>query len=183
MSGRTLTRTVRWGTALSLLALLMAFTGAAHARATVIPIDDSTPLSGTTALPECLPADLVGTQTGTERTVGKIVLTDGVFHMQATTTLDYRVDFPDGSYVVGTSTEHFTLATKADTPLVSTITLVEPRTLYDAAGSRIGTALLHFHGHITLFDANGDGTLTDDEVITNHDQFFWTCGTGPPTQG
>jgi hypothetical protein len=166
-----------------LLALLVAFTGGAQASATLIPLDSNGPLSGTTALPECLPADLIGTQSGSERTVGTIVVTDTIIHMQATTTLDYRVDFPDGSYVIGTSTEHFTLASKGDTPLVSTTTGVEPRTLYDASGNPIGTALLHFHGHITLFDANGDGDYTADEVVTNFDQLMWTCGTGPPTRG
>jgi hypothetical protein len=34
---------------------------------------------------------------GTERTVGTIVLAGDVVHAQSTTTLDYRVDFPDGS--------------------------------------------------------------------------------------
>ena len=130
----------RWGSAHSLLALLVAFTGGAQASATLIPLDSNGPLSGTTALPECLPADLIGTQSGSERTVGTIVVTDTIIHMQATTTLDYRVDFPDGSYVIGTSTEHFTLASKGDTPLVSTTTGVEPRTLYDASGNPIGTA-------------------------------------------
>ena len=94
-----------------------------------------------------------------------------------------RVDFPDGSYVVGSSRDHFTITTKPDTPLVLTTTGVEPRTLYDAAGNPIGTASLHFHGHITLFDANGDGNYTADEIVTNYDQFFWTCGAGPPTRG
>jgi len=36
-----------------------------------------------------------------------------------------RVDFPDGSYVVGSSRDHFTITTKPDTPLVSTTTGVE----------------------------------------------------------
>jgi hypothetical protein len=183
MSRTAVIRAMRWSGAVGLLAVFIALPAGAHARATRVPIDVTSPLSGTTALPECLPADLVGTLSGTERTVGTIVFTDTVAHAQATTTLDYRVDFPDGSYVVGTSTEHFTFASKADTPLVSTTTLVEPRTVYDAAGNPIGTALLHFHGHITVFDANGDGDFTPDEVVTNYDQFFWTCGTGPPTRG
>jgi hypothetical protein len=54
---------------------------------------------------------------------------------------------------------------------------VEPRTIYDAAGNPIGTAFLHFHGHITAFDANHNGTFEPElgEVTTNFDQLKFTC--------
>ena len=173
---------VRWCGAMVAIALL-AFAGTAQARATLTSFEDHQILSGTTALPECLPADLEGVVSGTEDVYGTIVDTGTTVHAHITGTLKYRVDFPDGSYVIGESTEHFGFTSQGDTPFVSTTTGREPRTLYDAAGNVIGTAMLHFHGHITVFDANGDGQFADDEIVTNYDQFFWTCGTGPPTRG
>jgi hypothetical protein len=154
---------------------VLALTGVAQASATITPFVFESELSFTTTL-ECLPADLVGTVSGTERTEGQIVDTGTTVHAPATTTQDYRVDFPDGRYVIGTATEHFTFTTRSDMPLVSTTTVIEPRTIYDADGNAVGRVIVHFKGHITAFDVNGDQQLSEGEIVTNRDFFFFTCG-------
>jgi hypothetical protein len=177
MSRSALVRRVRWCGAVAGAALL-GFAGAAQARAVQESFEFHETLSGTTALPECLPADLIGVMSGTEDTFLTILETDATIQARAPTRLNYRVDFPDGSFVIGTATEHFTISTRrTDNPLVSTTTIVEPRTIYDAAGNPIGTAFLHFHGHITAFDANHNGTFEPElgEVTTNFDQLKFTC--------
>ena len=78
----------------------------AQAQANVFRFEFQEPLTGSTALPECLPPDLVGTQTGTETTVGQVTETGRTFQVHGTTTLEYRVVFPDGRYVVGNAVEH-----------------------------------------------------------------------------
>jgi hypothetical protein len=92
---------------LSTLFVLLLPAGLAHARATVFRFEFQDSLPDSTALPECLPPDLVGTQTGTETTVGQVTETGRTFQVHGTTTLEYRVAFPDGRYVVGTAVEHF----------------------------------------------------------------------------
>jgi hypothetical protein len=154
----------------------LGLTGVAQARATIERFVLESEFSETTTLPECLAPDLVGTVSGTERTEWQIVDTGTTVHAPATTTQEYRVDFPDGRYVVGTATEHFTFSTRSDMPLVSTTTIVEPRTIYDADGNPVGRVMVHFTGHITAFDANGDQQFSEDEIVTNRDFFFFTCG-------
>src|SRR2546421_8695710 len=74
--------------------------GIAQAQATVFRFETQEPLPDSTALPECLTPDLIGTQTDTETTIGQVTDTGHTFQVDGTTTLDYRVVFPDGRYVV-----------------------------------------------------------------------------------
>ena len=71
--------------ALALLALLVPTM--AQAQANVFRFEFQEPLTGSTALPECLPPDLVGTQTGTETTVGQVTETGQTFQTISTTTI------------------------------------------------------------------------------------------------
>src|SRR2546421_9609231 len=86
---------------LSLVAFSFIAVHPAHGQATVVRFEFQNPVSGSTALPECLPPELIGTVTGTETTVGLFTDTNQGFHVHGTTTFDYRVDFPDGRYVLG----------------------------------------------------------------------------------
>jgi hypothetical protein len=78
---------------LALLALLVP-AGMAHAQATVMRFESQQPLPDSTTLPECLSPDLVGTQTGTETTVGQVTDTGRSFQVHGTNTLEYEVVFP-----------------------------------------------------------------------------------------
>jgi hypothetical protein len=158
---------------LALLALLVP-AGMAHAQATVFRFESQEQLTGTTALPECLPPDLVGTQTGTETTVGQVTDTGHSFQVHGTNTLEYEVVFPDGRYVVGTAVEHFSFIAKA--PLtVNTVTIQEQRTIYSAEGQPIGEVVIHAVSHVTFRDANGNGEPDPGEITAGVDRFFFTC--------
>ena len=118
----------------------------AGARAVDVPASAfyfSSEVSGQTSLPECLPEDLVGTVTGTEVTEGHETDTGFTFHANGTTTLTYRVEFPDGRYVLGVAVEHFGFQNNG-WPTQSNHTSVtrETRTVYSADGDPIGTGTL-----------------------------------------
>jgi hypothetical protein len=158
---------------LTLFALLPA--GIAYAQATVFRFEFQEPLTGSTALPECLPPDLVGTQTGTETTVGQVTETErGFFQVHGTTTLEYQVVFPDGRYVVGTAVEHFSFIANGP-QTISTTTIQEPRTIYSADGQPIGKVFIHALSHVTFRDANGNSVPDPGEITANVDRFFFTC--------
>ena len=148
--------------------------GIAQAQTSVFRFEFQEPLPGSTSLPECLPPDLIGTQTGTETTVGQVTDTGHSFQVHGTTTLAYRVVFPDGRYVVGTAVEHFTyIAARPQT--VSTSVFQEPRTIYSADGQPVGKVFLHALSHVTFRDANGNSVPDPGEITANVDRFFFTC--------
>ena len=112
----------------------------AWAGATVFRFHFEQPDVFETSLPECLPADLVGVSTGVEITDGQAVETpSGELNFHGTTTLSYRVDFPDGRYVLGNAVEHFNLQFSRGGTVVTKSVTKEPRTVYDASGRPIGS--------------------------------------------
>jgi acid stress-induced BolA-like protein IbaG/YrbA len=157
---------------LALLALLVP--SMAQAQANVFRFEFQEPLTGSTSLPECLPPDLVGTQTGTETTVGQVTETGQTFQVHGTTTLEYRVVFPDGRYVVGTAVEHFSFIA-AGPQTVNTTPIQERRTIYSAEGEPIGQVFMHAVSHVTFRDANGNGVPDPGEITASVDRFFFTC--------
>jgi hypothetical protein len=157
---------------LALLALLVP--SMAQAQAIIDRFEFQVPLTGSTSLPECLPPDLVGTQTGTETTVGQVTETGQTFQAHGTTTLEYRVVFPDGRYIVGTAVEHFSFIA-AGPQTVNTTTIQEPRTIYSAEGEPIGQVFIHAVSHVTFRDANGNGEPDPGEITASVDRFFFTC--------
>jgi hypothetical protein len=157
---------------LALLALLVP--SMAQAQAIIDRFEFQEPLTGSTALPECLPPDLVGTQTGTETTVGQVTETGQTFQVHGTSTLEYQVAFPDGRYVVGTAVEHFSFIAQA--PLtINTVAIQEQRTIYSAEGQPIGEVVIHAVSHVTFRDANGNGEPDPGEITASVDRFFFTC--------
>jgi len=165
-----------WWLVLLVLALVawVVPAGIAQARATVIRFESQEPLSGSTGLPECLPPDLIGAQTGTETTVGQLTDTGHGFQVHGTTTLDYRVVFPDGRYVVGTAVEHFTFIARPPQAVNKSV-IREPRTIYSADGQPIGTVFIHALSHVTFRDANGNGIPDPGEITASVERFFFTC--------
>jgi len=129
-----------------------------------------------TSLPECLPADLVGLSTGVEITDGQAVETpSGGFNVQGTTTFPYRVDFPDGRYVLGKGIERFGFHFSAGDTVVIKSVIREPRTVYSASGQPIGSGTIHASSHLIFHDANGNGVPDDGEVVASVDKFDFTC--------
>ena len=148
----------------------------AHGEATVVRFEFQNPLSGSTALPECLPPELIGTVTGTETTAGQFTNTTPGFHVHGTDTLDYRVDFPDGRYVLGTVVEHFDFNVNFQSgQTTNTVAIQEPRTIYAADSQPIGKVMIHALSQITFRDANGNGQPDPGEITTNVDHFMFTC--------
>ena len=129
-----------------------------------------------TSLPECLPADLVGLSTGVEITDGQKVETpSGAFNVRGTTAFPYRVDFPDGRYVLGNTIEHFNFVFSRAGTFVTKSVIQEPKTIYDASGQPIGSGTIHANSHVTFHDANGNGLPDDGEVTASVDKFDFTC--------
>src|SRR5206468_931117 len=58
---------------------------------------------------ECLAPGTVGTVTGTVTASAQDLINPTGFHNRRTTTLEYLIDFPDDSYVIGTAVEHATI--------------------------------------------------------------------------
>jgi len=75
----------RFGWLVLLLSALFALLvpSMAQAQANVFRFEFQEPLPDSTALPECLPPDLVGTQTGTETTLGQVTETGKTFQVHA----------------------------------------------------------------------------------------------------
>jgi hypothetical protein len=129
-----------------------------------------------TALPECLPADLVGTLVGMEITDGQAVETSsGALEVQGTTSFDYRVDFPDGRYVIGSAPGHFDFHVSPGGTVVTTSVVREPRTVYSAGGDPVGSGTIHANSHMTFRDANGNGLPDPGEITSSVDRFSFTC--------
>jgi hypothetical protein len=167
----------RFGWLLLLLSALVGLllpAGIAHAQATVFRFEFQELLPESTSLPECLPPDLAGTQTGTETTVGQVTETGRTFHVHGTTTAEYRVVFPDGRYVDGTAVEHFSFNVNGP-QTTSTTAIQEPRTIYSADGQPIGRVFIHALSHITFRDANGNGAPDPGEISSSVERFFFTC--------
>jgi hypothetical protein len=169
--GHALVRSVLTGP----LALLMlaATAGAAQAQADIVRFTTTVPLPTVGALPECLDAT-VGTQVGTETSVGQLVDTGTTFHAHGTSSLDYTVTFEDGRYVIGSSVEHFSF-TAAGPMVVFTLPISEMRTIHSADGQPIGTVRIHAISHMTYRDANGNEEPDPGELSANVDRFFFTC--------
>jgi hypothetical protein len=155
------------------LPVLAATAGMAQAQAEVVPFAFSEPLPTASALPECLDTT-IGTQVGTESTVGQVVDTGTTFHAHGTSSLVYTVTFMDGRYVKGSSAEHFSF-TVAGPVTVNTVTISEVRTIYSADQQPVGTVRIHAVSHITFKDADGNGQPDVGEMTANLDRFFFTC--------
>lgn len=125
---------------------------------------------------ECLPSEPIGTITGTVTGAGQIVDTNRGFHERLTSTLDYRVDFPDGSYVLGTAVEHGVFYVNfRNSQTTHTGVVHEPRSLYAADGQPIGRVMIHFLNHLTYRDVNGNGQPDPGEITASIEDFQFKC--------
>jgi len=108
-----------------------------------------------------------GVTTATETGSGQITETDNGFAVHATVAFVYRTDFPDGSYLAGVARDHLSIV-ESRSHTVFTDVIQEPRTIYSADGTAIGTVMIHALTHTTTDNVTGTTT-------TSIDRFFFTC--------
>ena len=142
---------------LSTLFALLVPPSMAQAQANVFRFEFQEPLTGSTALPECLPPDLGGhpDRHRDDRRAGDRNRADlpGPRHDHAG--VPGRLPGRERD-VVGTAVEHFSFIVNGP-QTISTTTIPEPRTIYSADGQPIGQVFLHGVFHVTFRDANGNG--------------------------
>jgi hypothetical protein len=146
---------------------LSALSTSAFAQATIeqvsipytegpFPVDDT-----------CLGFGVVGILTGTGTITGQVVETDTGFHFSGTNTFEYRIDFPDGTYILGSQRLPLT---SNENPLTGHVTfggtLEEKVTIYDASGAVIGYGMAH---------AQFRTTIVAGSVVVEFDGFIGRC--------
>jgi hypothetical protein len=120
------------------------------------------------APPECMPDVKSGVTTAVLDGSGQVTETSRGFAVHSSNTFDYRTQFPDGSFLTGTARAHSTFVVHGG-HAVATDVVQEPRTIYSADGTALGTVSIHALTHTTTDLATGRTTA-------NIDRFFFTCG-------
>ena len=124
----------------------------------------------------CLGPGATGTVTGTETVAGRYTENGPPafgFHDHGTATSDYRVDYADGRYIVGSEVTHFD--DNFTHAFTSTSVVRDTGTLYDAAGRPLGLVTIRALFHITFRDLNGNHQPDPGEITAHIDNFSLTC--------
>jgi hypothetical protein len=157
----------------------------AHAEATVQRFEFTTPVTDFVASDECRP-DVSATVSGTEVLVGQRVQTpppSSAFTLHGSITTTLTVQYSDGSYGVGGSTDRFagsglSVGSTLDA-LTSVVTFVhvDSITVYDANGQLISTQTFRAVEHATVRDLPPLGGPPGDEdlVRVEFDHVRLTC--------
>jgi hypothetical protein len=148
-------------------AAVLACTGVASASAVVTRFTFSTSETFADAPPECMPVVKSGVTTATDTGSGQITENANGFAAHLSDLMVYRTDFADGSYLTGSAVGHTTFIGHG-TRFVSNDVVQEPRTIYAADGTAIGTVMIHFLSHITVNTVTG-------EASASIERFFFTC--------
>jgi hypothetical protein len=152
-------------------AALLVPAAMARAEATIQRFEFTTPVTDFTASDECRP-DVSATVTGTEVLTGQRVLTpppSSAFNLHGSITSTVTVQYSDGSYGVGGSTDRFAGSglnvgsTLGALTSVVTFVHVDSITVYDADGQLIGTQTFRVVEHITFRDLPPLGGAPGDE--------------------
>ena len=149
------------------LSALVVSAGPASASAVVTPFYFTNPESFADAPPECMTEVKTGVTNAVDTVSGLVIENQSGVTVSGSETFVYRTDFPDGSYLTGSSAGHFTF-TAHGTITTFTQSGVEPRTVYAADGTPIGTVMIHAVTHVTADAETG-------AVIGSVDRFFFTC--------
>jgi hypothetical protein len=120
------------------------------------------------APPECMPVVKSGVTTAVLDGSGQVTETSQGFAVHSSNTFVYRTEFPDGSFLAGAARAHSTFVVNGG-HAVATDVVQEPRTIYSADGTALGTVLIHALTHTTTDLATGRTTA-------DIDRFFFTCG-------
>jgi hypothetical protein len=180
-----ITPTRRCRLACIIAAALLLPAGTAHAEATVLRFEFTTPFTDFVANDDCRP-DVSATVTGTEILVGQRVQPpppSSGFRLHGSITSTFTIQFSDGSYGVGESTDHFAAPEIINGPSqesatsVGTFAHVDSVTVYDAGGQLIGTATFRLVEHITFKDLPPlGGPPGDNDIIrVSFDRGRLTC--------
>jgi hypothetical protein len=95
----------------------------------------------------------------------------------ATATIDYRVDFGDGRYVLGHVIDHHSFVINFQRPTqVETSAQQEYATIFASDGTVMGTMRVRVTYHPTFSDLNGNFEPDDGEVKTAVDRVVVSCG-------
>ncbi len=146
---------------------ILSLSGVADASATVTRFTFSETETFADAPPECMPVVKSGVTNATDTGSGQITETDNGFQFHGNDTFVYRTDFTDGSYLTGVAHGHFSTIV-SDSTTVQNDVVREPRTIYSADGTAIGSLMIHFLAHTTTDNVTGETTASIEK-------FFVTC--------
>jgi hypothetical protein len=114
-----------------------------------------------------MPVVKSGVTTATDTGSGQVTETDNGFAVHQSDTFVYRTDFSDGSYLTGVAHGHLSVVVSGEHTIFTDI-VREPRTIYSADGTAIGTVMIHALVHTTTNNVTGVTTASIDK-------FFFTC--------
>jgi hypothetical protein len=146
---------------------LIAPAGVASASATVTRFTFSETETFADAPSECMPVVKSGVTTATESGSGQVTETDNGSAVHVSGTFVYRTDFSDGSYLTGVAHSHTSIVDSGEHTIFTDV-IREPRTIYSADGTAIGTVMIHALVHTTTNNVTGVTTA-------NIEKFFFTC--------
>ena len=149
--------------AVLLTAGVFALPPSSFGQATVEDISITSPVGPDAVDDTCFGAGVVGILTGTETLSGRTVETETGFHFAGSLTLVYRIDLPDGSYILGSQTERQTF-TGTDGHEVFGGTLLDKGTLYDANGEVIGDAMFNARFRWNILDRTSVAEIDDGRL-------------------
>jgi len=174
-----ISRTLAVTAAIAVSSLLM-FVGASWGAAETgtFPIHDRFSESEDDSA-SCLGPTAVGTVTGTATGAGRFTENGPPafgFHDHGTASVEYRVQYIDGRYTLGTAVNHFDDNATHQGQLESTgIDIHDYSTLYGPDGQSLGPVTFLGILHITFRDANGNRQPDPGEVTAHVDHVRITC--------
>jgi hypothetical protein len=159
----------RFGVCLPIALLSVgAFAPPALAKATVGTYYNVEPVTTFTEPAGC--NGELGTVTHTGVDSGHYVDTGHSFHVSGTNVQTYRVDFPDGTYILHESPTHYAFSFNRHVA-VRTDAQQDRGTIYDADGQVIGHVTITSVRHVTWSDLDGDNQPDPDEFRSEFDHF------------
>jgi hypothetical protein len=121
---------------------------------------------------------VVGTIAGVETISVHYNNSPAFFHMEGTEVSDYRVDFNDGRYAIGESSNRVDLSANNASGVVKsseTYPGQEHATVYAPDGTVIGTVTIRGVSHLTWTDLNGNHEPDSGEIKTGFDRVRVAC--------
>ena len=144
------------------IAIAAGASTAAPASAAAIVTRDTitTPFTESGVPNDCRPG-VTGSLEGTNVFDFQTVETEEGFHMTGTFTDSVRIDWNDGTYAIGESTEHFAFNAVENGTTVFTLAHRSSPTTYSADGAFLYSFTFHLVAHFTV--TNGDVTRVEFE--------------------
>jgi len=126
----------------------------------------------------CLGAGATGTMSGTDTVAAQVTLSypNGPFHLHGTDNVDYRVDYVDGRYLIGTAVVHFDIINNPLAPRITETDVHRDRvTLYGPDGQPLGPVTIFGVFHTTFADTNGNLEPDPGEITADVANVRFTC--------